>query len=99
LRRCTQATNANIASMVYVRRGKTTSKIILSCDTVSAGAFFPQAQFQVPQKAMRQHRRQHMMVPPRILPHFIVGHAQFGFAFFETLFNGPPQPTSPDEGA
>ena len=33
--------------MVDVRRGKTTSRIMRSCDTVNAGAFFPQPQFQV----------------------------------------------------
>jgi hypothetical protein len=44
--------------MVYVRRGKTTANIVRSCETVRAGAFFPQAQLQVPQKEMRQHGRQ-----------------------------------------
>jgi hypothetical protein len=33
-----------------------------SCDTVSAGAFFPQANFEVPQEEMRQHRGQHVAV-------------------------------------
>ena len=51
----THATNAQTSSGVYVRRGKTTSKTVRNCDTVNAGAFFPQAQFQVPQKEMRQH--------------------------------------------
>ena len=38
---------------------------------------------------MRQHRREHMVVPARILPHFIVVHPQVGFAFFTALFNRP----------
>jgi len=83
--------------MLYVRRGKTTSKIVRSCDTVNAGAFFPQAQFQVPQKEVGQHRCQHVVVPARIFAHFVVGHPQFGFPFLKTLFNRPPQPTKPHE--
>ena len=85
--------------MVYVRRGKTTSNNVRSCDTVSAGAFFPQAQLQGPQKKMGQHCREHMMVPAQIFPHFIVGHAQFGFTFFKALFDGPAPATEPDQGA
>jgi hypothetical protein len=91
--------NASTSSLVYLRRGKTTSKIVRSCDTVKAGAFFPQAQLQVPQKAMRQHRRQHMVRSARIFAAFIVVHPQFGFTFFEALFHGPAQPTEPDKGA
>ena len=79
--------------MVYVRRGKTTSKIVRSCDTVRAGAFFPHVQLQVPQKEMGQHRRQHMVVPARIFAHCIVVHAALGFPFFEALFNRPAQAT------
>ena len=85
--------------MVYVRRGKTTSNNVRSCDTVRAGAFFPQAQLQVPQKEMRQHCRQHMVVPARICAHFIVVHPQLRFPFFEALFYGPTPATSPDKGA
>src|SRR5262247_3707961 len=80
--------NSSTPSIVYRRRGKTTSKMVRSCETVRAGAFFPQAQLQVPQKEMCQHRHQHMVVPTRIFAHFIVGHPEFGFAFFETLLNG-----------
>src|SRR5215813_7070988 len=84
--------------MLYLRRGKTTSKMVRSWDTVSAGAFFPQAQLQVPQKEMPQHRRQQMVVPARIFPHFILVHPQLGFAFFKALFYGPAQATQPDKG-
>src|SRR4029450_90730 len=35
--------------------------------------------FQVPQKKMRQHGRQPMVVPPGIFPPFIVVHAQCSF--------------------
>jgi hypothetical protein len=63
--------NSSTPSMVYVRRGKTTSNNVRSCDTVRAGAFFPQVQLQVPQKEMRQHCRQHMVVPAGIFAHFI----------------------------
>jgi hypothetical protein len=82
--------------MVYVRRGKTTSNTVRSCDTVNAGAFFPQAQFQVPQKEMRQHCRQHVVVPAGVFARFIVVHPKFRFAFFEALLNGPPQTTELD---
>src|SRR5438105_1496511 len=53
--------NSSTSSTVYVRKGKTTSKSVRSCDTVRAGAFFPQAQLQVPQKEMCQHCHQHML--------------------------------------
>jgi anti-sigma factor RsiW len=55
---------------------------------VRAGAFFPQAELQVPQKEMRQHRREHMMVPASVFAYFIVIHPEFRFAFFEALLNG-----------
>jgi hypothetical protein len=37
---------------VYVRKGKITASKVRTWDTVSAGAFFPQADVQVPQKEM-----------------------------------------------
>ena len=91
--------DSSTPSIVYVRRGKTTSNNVRSCDTVRAGAFFPQAQLQVPQKEMRQHRRQHMVVPAGIFAHFIVVHPQLGFAFFKALLNRPAHATEPDKGA
>src|SRR5437870_13686322 len=87
--------NASTSSIVYLRRGKTTSKIVRSCATVRAGAFFPQAQLQVPQKTMRQHTYQYMVVPARIFPHFIVVHAQLRFGFLTAFFTLPPAPTAP----
>src|SRR5262249_336972 len=85
--------------MVYARKGKTTSKSGRSCDTVRAGAFFPQVQLQVPQKEMRQQRRQHMMVPAGIFAYFIVIHPEFRFTFFKALLDSPPHATEPDKGA
>ena len=85
--------NASTPSTVDVRRGKTTSNSVRTCDTVRAGAFFPHVELQVPQKEMRQHRREHMVMPARIFAHFLVVHPQFGFAFCEALFHGPPQTT------
>ncbi len=70
-----------------------------SCDTVSAGAFFPHAHFQVPQKEMRQHTRQHMVRPAGVFAPCIMGHAQFRFRFLEALFDGPPYPTEPHKQA
>jgi hypothetical protein len=80
-------------------RGKTTSNNLRTCETVSAGAFFFQLDLEMPQKEMGQHTGQHMVMPARGFAHFIVGHAQFGFRFLETLFNGPPHPTEPDQQA
>src|SRR5678816_2682737 len=85
--------------MVDARKGKTTSNSVRSCDTVRAGAFFPQVQLQVPQKEMCQHRRQHMVVPARIFAHFIVVHSELRFPFFEALLDRPPQTTEPDKDA
>jgi len=87
------------SSTLYVRKGNTTSSTIRNCDTVSAGAFFPQVNLQLPQKEMRQPRRQHVVVPAGVFPHFIVVHPQCGFAFFEALLNGPAEATEPDKGA
>jgi len=80
--------NSSTPSIVYVRKGKTTANNVRSCDTVRAGAFCPQVQLQVPQKEMRQHRRQHMVVPAGIFAHFIMGHPELRFAFFKALLNG-----------
>ena len=51
----------------------------------------------MPKKEMRQHTRQHMVVPPGVFAHFIVVHAQFGFRFLKTLFNGPPDSAEPHQ--
>ena len=59
--------------MLYLRKGNTTSSNVRTCDTVSAGAFFPQVHLEMPQKEMRQHRREHMVMPARIFADFIVG--------------------------
>jgi hypothetical protein len=55
-----------MSSTLYVRQGNTTCNNIRNCDTVSAGAFFPQAQLEPPQKEMRQHRGEHVVVPPGV---------------------------------
>src|SRR5712691_197438 len=48
---------------------------------------------------MRQHRRQHMVVPAGVFPHGIVVHPALRFAFCAAWLDGPPQPASPDKGA
>src|SRR5215472_3206778 len=53
----------------------------------------------MPQEEMRQHGRQHMMVPARIFPYLILVHPEFRFAFFKALFHGPADTTEPDKGA
>ena len=49
----------------------------------------------MPEKEVGQHTREHVMMPSGVFAHFIVIHAQFGFRFLKTLFNGPPDPTEP----
>jgi ABC-type tungstate transport system permease subunit len=83
--------------MVNVRLGSTTSSTPRGGDTVSAGAFFPQADFEVPQKAMGQHTGQQVMRPPRGDTDCIMVHAQGGFRFLITLLNRPPDATEPDK--
>src|SRR5262249_45034721 len=99
MRRWTHATNSRTPSSVTVRSGQTASHTIRSCDTVSARAFFPQVQLEMPQEAMRQHRRQPMAMPARLFADCIVVHPQLGCAFFAALFHGPAQTTSTHPGA
>ena len=44
------ATNWRTSGIVKVFKGKTTASRLLSCDTVIAGAFFPQAYLQMPEE-------------------------------------------------
>ena len=60
--------------MLYLRKGNTTSSNVRTCDTVSAGAFFPQVNLEMPQKEMRQHRREPMGMPARIFADFLGVH-------------------------
>ena len=78
---------------MYVRMGRIISNKMRTCDTVSAGAFFPHAEFQVPQKEMGQHTGTHVVVPAGVFAHFIVRHTQFRFRFLKALLNGPPHAT------
>src|SRR5262249_6204445 len=97
--RWTQATKARLSSIVYACRGNTTSHNRRRCDTVSAGAFFPQTPLQVPEKKMGQHGEQHGVMPAGIFPHFILRHPQLRFPFLTTLFHRPADATQPDQGA
>jgi hypothetical protein len=83
------------SSIVNVRRGNTTSSNIRSCDTVSAGAFFPQAYLEVPQKEMCHHARQHIVMPAEVFADLIVVHSSFGFRFLKALLHGPTDATQP----
>jgi len=55
----------------------------LSCESVIAGAFFSQSDFGVPEKEMTKHACQNMMMPSWKFSHFILIHAELGFAFFK----------------
>ena len=70
----------------------------LSCDSVIAGAFSPQPDSHVPEEKMSQHGGQHMVSPPRKLPHLVVIHPQIRFGFLKTLLDGPANPREPDKG-
>ena len=77
--------------------GKTTLSSTLSCDRVSDGAFFPQPNLLMPEEEMGQHACEHMMMPAGKFSHLIVVHTQFSLCFLKALFNGPAQPTEPDQ--
>jgi hypothetical protein len=92
--RCwTPTTSWRTSAIVKVLTGNTTGSRLLSCDTVRAGAFFPQAYLQMPEEKVGSHGGKHVMMPPRIFADFILSHAQFGLGLFEALFDGPPQAT------
>lgn len=56
------------------------------------GAFFPQPDFQVPEKKVRQHARLYVMMPAHVLSDFIVVHTQLCFGLLKALLNRPAQP-------
>src|SRR5215813_10551699 len=80
-------------------RGKTTANNLRTCETVSAGAFFFQPHLEMPEKAMCQHTREHVMVPARVFTDFLVVHPQLRFRFLEALLDRPPHATEPHEQA
>ena len=63
------------------------------------GAFFPQSDFQVPQKKVGQDACQDMLMPSTKFPDLIMVHPQFDLCFFEALLNSPAQPAEPNEAA
>ena len=74
--------------------GNTTLMSSLSCDSVIAGAFFPQPDSHVPEEKMSQHAGDHMVTPPRIFSHLVVIHPQICLGLLEALFDGPTDPES-----
>jgi hypothetical protein len=99
LRFWTPATHSRPPAIVDVRRGKTPSQNVRSCDTVRAGAVFPHGQLQVPQQAMRPHRRQPRVGPAGICAHGIVVHPQRRCACFKAWRDRPTHATEPDTSA
>src|SRR3990172_8568186 len=77
--------------------GNTALMSSLSCDSVIAGAFFPQPDSNVPEEKMSQHACQHMVPPPEKLPHLVVIHPQIRFGLLKALLDGPANPRKPDE--
>ena len=71
--------------------------IILSCDMVMEGAFFPQSDFQVPQKKVGHDRGQHVLVPSTEFSNLVMVQAQFSFCFFKALFDCPAQSGEPNK--
>jgi len=78
--------------------GQTALMSNLSCDSVIAGAFFPQPESRVPEEEVTQHAGDHMVAPPRIFSYLVMVHPQVGFGFLETLLHGPADPGEPDKG-
>ena len=78
--------------------GRTALISSLSCDSVMAGAFFPQLNPHMPEEKVSQHAGDHMVTPPRIFPYLVVVHSQIGLGFLETLFNSPADAREPDKG-
>ena len=70
----------------------------LSCDSVTAGAFFPQPDSHMPEEKVGGHASDHMVTPPRILPYLVVDHSQIGLGVLEALFNSPADAREPDKG-
>ena len=70
----------------------------LSCDSVMAGAFFPQPDSHMPEEKVSQHAGQHMVAPAGKLSHLVVIHPQVRFGFLEALLDGPAHPGKPDKG-
>ena|SRR5215831_3238572 len=93
------ATSCKTSSACKTLRGNTTANNLRTCEIVIAGAFFFQPALEMPQKEMGEHTREHMVMPTRILPDFIVVHPPLRFRFFEALFDGPPDSTEPDQQA
>ena len=85
------------SSTSYFLRGRTLSKRILSCDSVTDGAFFPQSDLQMPEEEVGQHGGQQMMMPAGKLSDLIMIHPQLRFGFCKTLFNRPANAAEPDK--
>jgi hypothetical protein len=85
--------------MSSIRKGNTPSRKVRSCETVSAGAFFPQLQLPVPQTKVGQHREQPLLVPAGIRAALIMVHPSCRLTVREALCKGPPHATEPAEDA
>src|SRR3990172_2632031 len=83
------------ASNIFM--GNTALMSSLSCDSVIAGAFFPQPDSHVPEEKMSQHACQHMMAPPWKLSHLVMIHPQVRFGLLKALLDGPANPCKPDK--
>ena len=78
--------------------GNTALMSSLSCDSVIAGAFFPQSDSHVPEEEVSQHTGDHMVSPPRKFSHLVMVHPQIGLGLLEALFDSPANPREPDKG-
>lgn len=55
--------------------------------------FFPQSDFQMPEKKIYQHECYDMVAPSAVFVDFVVIYTKLGFGLFETLPNDPPNTT------
>jgi hypothetical protein len=62
-------------SRSYFRNGNTSRNRILSCDSVTDGAFFPQPNLQVPEEEVGEHTCDHVVMPTHEFSDFVMVHA------------------------
>src|SRR5215831_2237876 len=68
------ATSRKTSSTVKTLRGKTASNNLQPCEIISAAAFFNR-NLQVPEKAVGQHTREHVMMPSWVFAYWVQARA------------------------
>src|SRR5215813_12565966 len=90
------ATNRSASGTVEVLTGKRTASNPRSCDTVSAGAFFPQTYRHMPPKAVCEHAGSYVMMPAAGRTDCLLLPPPFARSFRTALCNSPAPATEPN---